>query len=123
MALASEILLHHTSSCRIFQQRGVYGCCRQMHISYNTASDEDVFDRALRFACVSASSPNSSVCVRGKVTLARGTSASAFSEPRCLYVTDQMRIFQFVDNGDVVKLDIQVLIHALQGPSDGDVIF
>lgn len=33
-----------------------------------------------------------------------------------------MRILQFLDHRNVVELDVQVLIHALQSASDGDVI-
>jgi len=33
-----------------------------------------------------------------------------------------MRVFQLIHNRDVVQLDIQILIHALQCPTDRDVV-
>lgn len=33
-----------------------------------------------------------------------------------------MRVFELFDHSDIVELDIQVLIHALQSTLDGDII-
>lgn len=34
-----------------------------------------------------------------------------------------MRVFHLLHHTDIIQLDIQVLIHALQRPADGDVVF
>lgn len=34
-----------------------------------------------------------------------------------------MRVFQLLDHCNVVQLDVQILVHALQCAADGDVIF
>jgi len=34
----------------------------------------------------------------------------------------QMRVFEFLNDTYVIKLDVQVLIHALESSADGDVV-
>lgn len=34
-----------------------------------------------------------------------------------------MRVFQLIDNGNVIQFYIQILVYALQGAADGDVVF
>jgi len=34
-----------------------------------------------------------------------------------------MRVFQVVYDGNVVELDVEVLVYAFQGAADGDVVF
>lgn len=37
-------------------------------------------------------------------------------------LTYQVRVFDVVQNGNIVELDVQVLVHTFQGSSDGDII-
>src|ERR1700712_3371240 len=50
----------------------------------------------------------------------RSTSLQHFGAPED--TTYQMRILHLFHHRDVIQLDVQVLIHALQGASDGDVV-
>ena len=34
-----------------------------------------------------------------------------------------MRILQLLDDADVIELDVEVLVDALEGAADGDVVF
>lgn len=35
----------------------------------------------------------------------------------------QMRVFELVEDGDVVQFDVEVLVDGFEGPADGDVVF
>jgi hypothetical protein len=35
----------------------------------------------------------------------------------------QVRVLELVQHGDVVELDVEVLVDGFEGPADGDVVF
>ncbi len=49
----------------------------------------------------------------------RGGGASC---PQGWGLTDQMRVLELLDDGDVVELDVEELVHALEGAAELDVV-
>jgi hypothetical protein len=38
------------------------------------------------------------------------------------FTTHQMRVFYFIHDGNVVKLDVQVLVHGFEGATDENIV-
>jgi hypothetical protein len=97
-------LLHFpTSSGGILQKGSVDGGCRQMDVSHNTSSDEDVLNRAL---------------LRWRISSALMFHSLFISSLLSYHV----RVLEVVQYGDIVELDVEVLVDALQGSTDRNVI-
>lgn len=87
-----------------------------MHIAYDTAPDEDVLDRALHRVLAI-------IAVFGsKKVMARCPQISPFALVTLKESTHQMWVLQLIHHSDIIQLDIQVLIHALQCAPNRDII-
>jgi hypothetical protein len=102
-----------TSSRSILQESRI-DCCRwQVHIPHDTASDEDILHRTLQSV--------------GSVLVVYPSPPSLLLQLRAslgvLRFTYQMRVLHLLHHGNIFKLNVQVLIHALKRSADRDVVF
>ena len=85
-----------------------------MNISHDRAADEDVLDRALAVApsvLGISISPPKAVFTRGK--------EQTWEDATPTY---QVRVLELLQDLDIIELDVEVLVDALQGPPDLNVI-
>lgn len=73
-------LIRRFPSAGILKQSSIDLTGRQMYVSHNRTSDEDILDAA------------------------------------------EVGVFELVEHGDVVELDVEVLVDGFQGAADGDVV-
>jgi hypothetical protein len=74
-----------------------------MDVSHDASSDEDILDRALLRLHISSALMSPSLII-----------SNLFSY--------HVRVLEVVQNGDIVELDVEVLVDALQGSTDRNVI-
>lgn len=91
----------HTSPRSILQERDIHRRRRQVDVADDGAADEDVFDGALG----------------GGARVSRGALGR-----RRRSGTYQVRILELVEDGNVVELDVEVLVDALEDAADLDVV-
>jgi hypothetical protein len=94
-----ELLYFLTSSSSILQQGSIDRCSGQMDVSHDASSDEDILDRALLRLHISSALMSPSLII-----------SNLFSY--------HVRVLEVVQNGDIVELDVKVLVDALQGSTD-----
>jgi hypothetical protein len=94
-----DLLCFPTSSCGILQQRSVDGGSRQMDVSHDASSNEDVLNRAL---------------LRWRISSAL-MFPSLFTSNLLSY---HVGVLEVVQNSNIVELDVEVLVDALQGSTD-----
>ena len=76
-----------------------------MHVAYYAASYEDILDRAL--------------CATQSALISKAFAGHIFF----FCAAYQMRVLQLLHHCDIVQLDVEILVHALQCPADGNVVF
>ena len=84
----------------------------QVDISHDRAADEDVLDRALVVASLVPS-------IYLRKSFSRKEKSNQTRETTATY---QVRVLELLEDLDIIKLDVEVLVDALQGPPDLDVI-
>ena len=94
-----------TSSRRILQQRHVDGASGQVDVANDGAADKNVLDRAL-----------------GGVQCQWLRPSPSLSRSGAEVETYEMWVLELVDDRDVIQLDVEVLVDALERPPDLDVV-